>query len=251
MIRVDSLQTRRLVTMSELMNMQIIIPKFQRQEDEFNTGEIVKYQTDRLSNHGSFLFLGELVLAQSSQGLFLVDGQHRFSAMKMIHSLQPSYQVSLLFVSTDETLTMEELFLLINKSKPVSEYVINNVLNVSRKNTLDNFIELFCIEYGEYLSKSNAPKRPNVHIKNIADVASSSQVISYFSSGEQLMEYMKWINITYWKSLCDKKGLSLCHSKGTNKNYLYMSADRDNEWLRKTSFVEQFFKQTKQIKKNN
>ncbi len=238
---IDGLQTIVIVTLEELMNYskdgkRIIIPECQRNEDDSNVNDIIKYEYDNYKTRGSFFFTGGLTLADSIQGLYLVDGQHRYSAIQKIWELQPSYRISLLLVKVDQSFTLEDLFSLINKSKPVPDYVINTVMDLKKRSALDKFEKLFRKEYKQYITNSKSPRRPNVNMQTILNaIELSKNLLSRLESGERIMEYLEWVNLNYWIPMCDEKGLKLCQNKG----HLYMSADKDDLWLEEET-IDQF-----------
>lgn len=240
---VNDVQSKKVVTLERLMGMNVIIPDIQRVLDEDSMNEIIEYQKTRLTRYGSFLFLGDLVLAQQGQSTdyILVDGQHRYSAMKSIYTLQPNYNISLLIVSVNSTFSIEDVFILLNKSKPVPEYVIQTTLDMGKRYILTQFQELFKKKYKAYISKANSPRKPNINIQNLLDLMSESPVINFFLSGEKIFKYMQWANINQWKPNLDQKTIKLCMDKTTNpEDALFMCSDKELAWIYKPSLMEEY-----------
>jgi hypothetical protein len=246
MIRVDSIQTKNVVSLERLMAMPIAVPEIQRSIDEDVVAAIVAFQRQRFAAHKSLLFLGDLVLAECGQSFNLVDGQHRYAALKEVYLLQPDYTVSLLIVHLDHTLTLEHLFVLLNKSQPVPSYVIENTLDLNKRAVLETFDKLFRAEFKTYVSKSTSPRKPNVSLAAILDVVQqpTCPALRTLVTAHKLFDYMKWINVTRCKALAMKcpRTLQACITKAhpDEGKVLFLCTDRDHDWLHATDLMDAF-----------
>ena len=79
------------VSINELIkNYKIIIPEFQRIINNNKIKEIVDYQICYKQKHNCFNFLGTLIFCRlqdktnQSTIYYLIDGQHRYEAMKIL-----------------------------------------------------------------------------------------------------------------------------------------------------------------------
>jgi hypothetical protein len=246
MIRVDSVQAKSVVSLERLLAMPIAVPEIQRSVDEDVVASIVAFQRERFATHGSLLFLGDLVLAESGRCFSLVDGQHRYAALKQVYLLQPDYTVSLLIVHLDHTLTLENLFVLLNKSQPVPSYVIENTLDLNKRGVIESFDKLFRAEFKAYVSKSTSPRKPNVCLSSILDAIQqpTCPALRTLVTAHKLFEYTKWINLTHCKSLAMKcpRTLQACVAKAhpDESKALFLCTDRDHEWLHSVDLMTAF-----------
>lgn len=245
MIRVDHLQFKRIVTLETLMSMPVVVPDIQRGLDVDVVASIVEYQRSRFKACGSLLFLGDLTAVESGSMLNLVDGQHRFEAMRQIYLLQPDYTITLNIVRLDHTLTLEEVFVLLNKSQPVPAYIIQSTIDKNKRATIDHFRDMFLAEFKPYVSKAASPRKPNVSLVSIVDAIPDSTLTSLVSA-ERLFEFMRWVNVTVCRPMLDARSQQLCISKAKpdESKALFLCADRDHEWLRSKQLVAGFLNKT-------
>jgi hypothetical protein len=173
-IPVDKFQSKKTVMLMELISMPIHTPELQRPLSYDRMQDIVAYQMDAFQKCQTFCFLGDLVMCDTgNNSLLLVDGQHRYEAIKQIYMHQPTYQISITKLAN---ISLEVAFLLLNKAQPVPQYIIDSVFNLSRKTFLESFSRLLKKEFGHYITKSINPRRPNVKIDHILDTLSKSEV---------------------------------------------------------------------------
>lgn len=248
MLRVDSVQTKSTVTLERLMCMPITVPDIQRTLDGDVVDSIVAFQRQRFSAHHSLLFLGDLVLAESGTSLSLVDGQHRYAALKHVYMLQPDYTISLLIVHLGRALTLEDVFVLLNKSQPVPSYVIENTLDLNRRAVMETFGRLFMSEFKPYVSKSLAPRKPNVSLSSILEVMQqpSCPALATLVTAQDIFDYVRWVNATVCKTRAMQctRTMQSCIAKAhpDESKALFLCTDRDHEWLLSTELMHNFLK---------
>jgi 5-methylcytosine-specific restriction endonuclease McrA len=189
--------------------------------------------------------MGELTLVIQDNKYYIIDGQHRFEAMKKIYNKCPFYNISLNIIKTDCNFTIENAFELLNKSKPVPEYIIENTTNTLKKSKLDHFKKLFINKYKVYISKSVHPRKPNINIDNLLNKINNSNLINNenISSANDIFEYMEYVNIIYWMKL-DTKYNDKCIEKVeklSEKHVLYICNDiEDDIWLNNTDWINEY-----------
>jgi hypothetical protein len=248
MLRVDSVQTKSAVTLERLMCMPITVPDIQRTLDADVVDAIVAFQRERFSAHGSLLFLGDLVLAETDTSFSLVDGQHRYAALKHVYMLQPDYTISLLIIHLGRTLTLEDVFVLLNKSQPVPSYVIENTLDLNRRAVLQTFDRLFVSEFKPYVSKSLAPRKPNVSLASILEVMQqpTCPALATLVTAQDIFNYMRWVNATVCKTRAMQctRTMQSCIAKAhpDESKALFLCTDRDHEWLLSAELMHDFLK---------
>ena len=114
----------------ELLDCCIELPNIQRIRDESKVDEIVNYQRQQLLNTGHCDFHGVINIhhCQETDRSFLVDGQHRFEALRKLSS---THNVEL-FVEIEQVDSMEEL--INNHLVLILLYIIYIYLNLMSKN---------------------------------------------------------------------------------------------------------------------
>ena len=76
----------KIVKTSEIVNdFQLVIPEIQRIIETNKVNEIVMYQLNELKEKNKTNFLGVLSLNMLENKYYLIDGQHRFRALKKLY----------------------------------------------------------------------------------------------------------------------------------------------------------------------
>ena len=243
---IDKYQTKYIIPIESLCtSLNILTPELQREANIEVINEIIDYQISFFNKTKSFCFMGELSLVIQDNNYYIIDGQHRYEAMKRIYNKCPFYKISINLIKLDSNFTIENAFQLLNKSKPVPEYVIENTTNILKKAKLDHFKKLFQNKYKAYISKSNNPRKPNINIDNLLDKLNKSYLINceLIINGNDIFEYMEYVNVIYWKYL-DTKYNEKCIEKVeklTDKHVLYICNDiEDDIWLNNKNWMEEY-----------
>jgi 5-methylcytosine-specific restriction endonuclease McrA len=243
---IDNYQTKYSIPIESLCtSLNILTPELQREKNIDSINEIIEYQTNIFLKTKSFCFVGELTIAIQDNNYYIVDGQHRYEAMKRIYTKCPYYKVCINVIKPDSNFTIDNVFELLNKSKPVPEYVIENTTNLLKKSKLDHFKNLFVNKYKVYISKSNNPRKPNINLDILLNKLNSSNLFNneYMINANDIFEYMEYVNIIYWKNLDSKYNMK-CIEKVNNaceKHVLYICNDIDDDiWLNNKDWVEDF-----------
>ena len=243
---IDNYQTKYIIPIESLCtSLNILTPELQREANIEVINQIIDYQISFFNKTKSFSFIGELTLVIQDNNYYIIDGQHRYEAMKRIYTKCPFYKISINLIKPDYNFTIESAFQLLNKSKPVPEYIIENTTNILKKAKLDHFKKLFINKYKLYISKSNNPRKPNINIDNLLDKLNKSYLINCESvvNGKDIFEYMEYVNIIYWKNL-DTKFNEKCIEKVeklSEKHVLYLCNDiEDDIWLSNTHWIEEY-----------
>jgi hypothetical protein len=256
-MKVDAFQTKHILTLERLVGSNLLLPAIQRALDEDVVHEIVDIQKRNLHTLGTFLFLGDIVVTQTTEcetetasgttKWILVDGQHRFAAIQRIYMLQPTYEISVLVIRVQPpALTMEDVFICLNKSRPVPKHIIDSTLEISKRNLLDDFKAAFMKKFKVYLSKSTQPRKPNVHIDALLDTIASEEgrdMRNKLHSGDRIFKYMLWVNTNQWKHRLDQKTQDICCQKQPHCP-LFICADRENDWIDRVDWMDSFLQDT-------
>jgi hypothetical protein len=143
----------------ELLDCCIELPNIQRIRDESKVDEIVSYQRQQLLNNGHCDFHGVINIhhCQETDRCFLVDGQHRFEALRKLSS---THNVEL-FVEIEQVINMDQLinnYNIINKNTPLPEFPES-----IDKNIPEEVAQFFKNKYPDMWSNSRNARRPHIY----------------------------------------------------------------------------------------
>jgi len=147
------------IASSKLMTFPIEIPNIQRIRDDDKVSEIVTYQNMKLKQTGSCNFIGciNIHYCAENQDLYLVDGQHRFEAIKQI-SQTISIPVCVEIVKVDTLVELKENYNMINKNTPLPEFP-----ETIDKTIPERVANYYKARYPNIWSKSTRANRPNIY----------------------------------------------------------------------------------------
>jgi hypothetical protein len=240
-IKIDDLQTKNICMIEKLVSLDIMNPLIQRELNNERVDEIVNYQLNYFKKTGTFCFLGDLTLVKLDNKLFVVDGQHRFAAIKKIYLHKPDYKICLNIIIVTNLMSIENIFCLINKSEPVPEYIIKTTNDITKRHILDDFLFRFKKEYKSYISKAKYPRKPNVNIEKLLDEILESISCKKYQSGKLLFNYFQYVNINNIKDI-QIENYNLCMEKAEKYNCkpLFLSNDVDNLWINNSQWMEEY-----------
>jgi 5-methylcytosine-specific restriction endonuclease McrA len=144
---------------SKLMTFPIEIPNIQRIRDDDKVNEIVEYQQLKLKQTGTCNFIGSINIhyCAENQDLYLVDGQHRFEAIKQI-SKSISIPVCVEIVKVDTIQELKDNYNMINKNTPLPEFP-----ETIDKTIPERVANYYKARYPNIWSKSTRANRPNIY----------------------------------------------------------------------------------------
>ena len=241
----DCFQTKCSIQIDKLISLPILVPEIQREINQDRVDEIVGFQSNFYHQNKTLRYICDLTLAKVDEKFIIIDGFHRFSSMKHVYLLDPTYQIglTLLHPSSLSHMSIEDIFLLMNKSEPVPHYIMQTTLDLNKRNIIDNFILLFTKKYKIYISKSKNPHRPNINIEVFLSKLVESEIFKLGGNAKEILDFFIHINLFKWKDMDTKK--SLVSFEKANKHSaaadpLYMSNDIDNEWISNKDWINDF-----------
>lgn len=239
--KIDSFQQKYTIPIDKLVSLNIVVPDIQRDLDGERVDDIVKYQLEFLKKHNTLCFIGDITIALFDNTFFIIDGYHRFMSMKKVYLYNPEYIIGVNIITPNSHLSMEDVFLLINKSEPVPDYVIQTTLDNSKRKVIDEFSRLFMNEYKHFISKSKNPKRPCINVTTFLDKFNTSVIAKSLSNAQEMMNYIKYININKWKEI-DKLHSIFCIDRAIKYNCsaLFICCDADDRWIHNTEWIREF-----------
>ena len=142
-----------------LMTFPIEIPNIQRIRDDDKVSDIVIYQQGRLKQTGACNFIGSINIhyCAENQELYLVDGQHRFEAIKQI-SQTVSIPVCVEIVKVNTLAELKENYNMMNKNTPLPEFP-----ETIDKTIPERVANYYKQRYPDIWSKSTRAHRPNIY----------------------------------------------------------------------------------------
>ena len=111
------------ININDLLLFDIIIPNEQRIKDDTKIEEIIEYQENFNKKNGHFNFLGVINIHQLNEHYYLVDGQHRFNALKKMNNKgYESINIIIELIKIDSLDCLKHNYQLINKNTPLPEF---------------------------------------------------------------------------------------------------------------------------------
>jgi len=159
-----------LININDLVRAEIQIPDEQRIVLPETVNQIEEYQETHFKKHKHFNFLGTLNInfCQEQNSYYLMDGQHRYSAIKRLHRKQYHNEKVKIELITVPTFTdVLHNYKLINKNTPLPEWSPNIDENIPKQ----VFASLMN-EYPDIWKKSKKPKRPYINYNDFQEALS-------------------------------------------------------------------------------
>jgi len=157
----------RLISATELISYDVKIPTCQRSQDEERIKEIIQYQENYFIKNNCYNFTGPLAICSLNNEYNLIDGAHRYGAIKKLLEKYPTYNFSI-YITFIIVKTVEELnenFITINKSLPVPEFIIENIKNdkVIDSKIIEETLKDFKRRYLAFFKDTTGPHIPNMN----------------------------------------------------------------------------------------
>jgi len=156
------------ISAKELLSYNIKIPSCQRSQDEERIQEIVRYQENYYNNHKCYNFIGTLTICYDNlKNFYLIDGAHRYFSIKDLLVKYPTYNF-LLYITFIPVFSEDELneyFIIINKSLPVAEYILENIQNNKQSNSkiIEETFKEFKRIFPSFFKDSTGPHIPHMN----------------------------------------------------------------------------------------
>ena len=154
---------------SELAELCIIKPDFQRIVDSAKVGEIVKFHLEfhKIHKHFNFTASGPINIHHWNDTNLLIDGQHRMAALERLYedySHDIPFYILMVNVSSQEEL--EENYTMINKNTPLPDF--SEFHSVDKK-LPENVASEFQVRYPHIWSKTTRSRRPHIFFNHFQE----------------------------------------------------------------------------------
>ena len=232
-----------------IRNLKCNIPIFQRQQNLDKIQTIVEYQREYYHKYGRFEFLGIITIAymndsSSMNKIYILDGQHRLCAMKqLLDENYPDFSIYIQIVPVTTLDEMREKFRILNSHVEVPEYVLLGSLE--QKRMLEELGEYIRIRYPSYLSNSQKPRIPHIHLETFLDnifkndnfdqniferyqITHIHHLIHYMESwNSELLNRFQHSKRDYYELITKK----IKPKKIAIPNYFSLGLDKTDQWL--------------------
>lgn len=238
--KIDKFQTKHIYMLEKLVALNIIVPEIQREIDIDRVDNIISYQLEHFKKCKDFCFLGELTFVNIDNDIFIVDGMHRYDAIKRLYLQKPDYKICVNMINCSNQLTMADIFCLLNKAEPVPEYIIKTTNDMSKRYIIDGFLKLFKKEYKSYISKSKLPQCPNINIDIFSNLI-ESEIFKRYHTAKEIFRFFEWVNINKFLNI-NLEISEICIKKGENNETkpLFLYNDIQGRWMNDDSFIKEY-----------
>ena len=201
-----------LVNIGELVRADIQIPDEQRIVLPETVNQIEEYQETHFKKHKHFNFLGTLNInfCKERNLYYLMDGQHRYSAIKRLrHKYPPNEKVKVELITVPTFDDVLQNYKLINKNTPLPEWS-PNIDETIPKQVFASLMN----EYPNVWKKSKKPKRPFINLNDFQEALSflteklnelnlqaNSNQTSHLSQSHSHLSPLKPVTAAYLKEL--------------------------------------------------
>jgi hypothetical protein len=186
------------VALRDLEHWDIARPPVQRLLDERRVHDIVHFQRDIHHRTGSMWFPGCITLLPTSESKYLlVDGQHRFEAMRTLVPLQPDYAVCVDVVPAHISARMgvEQVFRVINMAVPVPDYVIDTIGHAHRRQLADTVHRHLTQAFGTFDTHASSPRPPNLRLDALASAVCDPRTLTALGHAvPRILDLVEWVN---------------------------------------------------------
>jgi hypothetical protein len=177
----------------------------QRNVDVEHLADLKDYQQQHMAKFGMYSFSTQIVAAEHEGKYALVDGQHRLETIRYLLDVDferaSHIRVPLLMVQLGSVGEYDDVFVAINKNKPVRLY--KNVYDW--KKVGKHLEQYFCQHYRPYLKATDTPQVPHLNVDALLRYIDEGDYIQKMGIGfEELLSEIEALNSCYrlhWKEL--------------------------------------------------
>jgi hypothetical protein len=227
------------ITFQDLVSL-VILPNFQRTEDEIHTLNIKSFELLHREDYGYFLFPGIISLGYDikTNKYLILDGQHRVSAINQIIKQYPEFRmekINILKIYGSEEY-YSDIYTRINMNKKV-ELVMSRNTNI----VINSITDTIKKEWKEFVNtKSKKPQRPNINFDSLIEALRDSKIVEILNIVDPNELYQKLMEINEWYKNCPtfklKKWIENYTEKKEEKNgkrFFLGLFNRDFEFIRR------------------
>ena len=158
------------VLASELIELKILKPEIQRIVEPLKVEEIIQYQLDFYKKHNHFNFMASGPICNIhylEDNYFLIDGQHRFEALKDLYNNKGhNISVCVLFVKVESIEELNDNYFMINNNTSLPDFTSYFSIN---KKIPEQVAQEIQTEYRTVWSQKPRAYRPNLYFNYFQD----------------------------------------------------------------------------------
>lgn len=156
------------IVFSRVYQENIRTPECQRIIDHNNLESIIHFQEKMFLKYKTYKFIGSITFCLFNGKKYLVDGQHRYHAMKHLYSkYQHDYECSIEYINVTSIGQLKEVYEIINKNTPLPE--LNIEIDNEDKSILSETTEWFQKTYPHIWSKTMRARRPFLYFNSFQE----------------------------------------------------------------------------------
>ena len=149
----------------DLMGIEIIIPNEQRLKDDLKIQEIIDYQNGYFKQNCYYNFMGVINIHLHNNSYYLVDGQHRYFAIKTLTNQgHKKIEIMVELVKIDDLHVLKHNYELINKNTELPEFPESIDKNIPESVAHD-----FFDRYENIWSNTKRTRRPHINKNNFQE----------------------------------------------------------------------------------
>jgi hypothetical protein len=208
-------KTIRTLTAKSLLQIDIIKPIAQRILNKLKVKEIVKYQLNYIKKHQYHNFIGTINIHNltSTGKCYLIDGQHRYEAIKILYDKGHNFDYNIEFVDVGSMEQLEENYKMLNQNTPLPEFPEN----LKNKSVPEETADYFQYEYPNVWNLKPTGRRPKIYFNHFQEALAVISNELKIDNKDILIELVKQKN----------KELSLRDYSGISENMLNGAKDND------------------------
>ena len=224
------------LNIEKLLNI-VKVPDIQRTIDDEHVENIYNYQKQLFLKNSHYSFNPiNLCHIEGDNSTWIIDGQHRFCAMRKLYNEGHIFSVFVLIINVKNEEERDEQYHIVNLNRPTAiAKNSNHDLDISR------FIKRFAFTYKDYIKKSSSPQRPNVNVDILREKLINLDILSKKKFNDFEKEFMTEVRLlSLFYSECSATKLKdwgipnpsqqklKCKEK---KNELYLGLYNQFEWV--------------------
>ena len=239
----NDLQQIREIHIEDLMKLEITIPTEQRLQLKDKINDIVEYQIDLHKKRNAFLFSPPIHIEKLNDELYLIDGQHRYEAIKQLYYKgYTNFYIWVEEVIVNNMEEMKENYKMINYNTPLPEFP-----QTIDKRIPEQAFTHFQLKYKTIWGKASArkPRRPHINQNRF------QEALGYLTDKLNIQKYNDLIELidkentkrSGWDTIAfprikslknPKKILDICKQKGGFYLGMWYAVDQEYiyEWCR-------------------
>ena len=174
---------------SGLYQENIRTPECQRIIDHVNLESIIHFQEEMFLKYKTYKFIGAITFCLFNGKKYLVDGQHRYHAMKSLYEkYHHDYECYVEYIHVSSMKQLKEVYEIINKNTPLPE--LNIEIDQEDKSILGETTEWFQKTYPHIWSKNIRARRPFLFFNSFQETLSFILKHVSISSSEKLIDIL-------------------------------------------------------------